>query len=99
MFGAGLLQTEAAYDWLARQPCAKQGFTSERGQRQQYDELRQQNQTQAEQNQTQAQQQQGRGQRKSGGNGTGTQQAAARNLLQQQHRQHASAKQRHSMRH
>lgn len=92
MFGAGLLQTEAAYDWLARQPCAKQGFTSERGQRQQYDVSRQQNQTQA-----QGQQQQ-QGQSKSEGSGTGIQQAAARNLLQQQRQQAASTQQQHSMR-
>lgn len=91
MFGSGLLQTEAAYDWLARQPCAKQGFTSERGQRQQYDASRQQNQTQAQAQQQQQGQQQGQGQSKSGGNGTGTQQA--RNLLQQQQQRQ------HSMRH
>jgi hypothetical protein len=33
MYGAGLLQTEAAYTWLSRQPCAKDGFTEERGQK------------------------------------------------------------------
>jgi hypothetical protein len=91
MFGYGLLQTQSAYDWLAAQPCAKQGFTSERGQRQQYDASRQQNQTQAQQQQQQGQQQQGQqqgqGQSKSAGSGTGIQQL--RNLLQQQHQQHS----------
>lgn len=41
MFGAGLLQAEAAYDWLSRQPCARDGFTDERGQKQTYQQSRQ----------------------------------------------------------
>jgi len=34
MYGAGLLQAEAAYIWMKKQPCAQKGFTPERGQKQ-----------------------------------------------------------------
>lgn len=40
MYGAGLLQAEAAYNWLSRQPCARDGFTEERGQKATWQESR-----------------------------------------------------------
>jgi hypothetical protein len=90
MFGAGLLQTEAAYDWLARQPCAVAGFTDERGQKKEWQESRQGQQQQAAKEGEKQEKGQGQvlGEAKTaaaaaanGGNGP---QTASRNLLQQQ---------------
>lgn len=79
MFGAGLLQAEAAYDWLSRQPCARDGFTDERGQKQTYQQSRQG-------------QQQGSG---SAASSSSSQQAVtqSRNLLLLQRQQHGSSQQ------
>lgn len=74
MYGHGLLQTEAAYMWMRRQPCAQAGFTPERGQKQQIDEQRQQ--------QEQGQQQGSNSNQRVAGNGT-SEGAKPRNLKQQ----------------
>jgi hypothetical protein len=87
MYGAGLLQMEAAYDWLARQPCARAGFTDERGQKKEWQDSRQGQQQQAEAGEKQEKGQgQVQGEAKTaaaaaaanGGNGP---QTASRNLL------------------
>jgi hypothetical protein len=58
LFGYGLLQAESAYEWLSRQPCAKAGFTTERGQKQTYEQSREGQQQRPAQQQAQQQKQQ-----------------------------------------
>ena len=91
MFGYGLLQAEAAYNWLSRQPCAAAGFTEERGQKQQVAEQKQQDQGQQKPQQEAAKQQQpespkqqspGSSPKAGGQQGQGAQQAP-RNLIHQ----------------
>lgn len=77
MYGFGLLQAESAYVWLSKQPCAKEGFTDERGQKQTVQAKRQQ------QDKPTQQPQQGSSSSSSpkSGGGVQQQQSSPRNLI------------------
>lgn len=82
MYGHGLIQAEAAYTWLSQQSCAKEGFTDERGQRQQYDKRRQQgSQPTSQQQQQQQKKQEGGSKQQPSSSGSGSQATKIKNRL------------------